>query len=122
MQEKATQYILSPHIYLAVFSDEKMGILLDMQHEYYEKIISCIDWLLFFQKPHSLEDLYQRHADIHSDILAPFVQHCIEHKYICKVSSERSSPPTSPSAPIGRRRLFLLQLLRLVLMFSHTSH
>jgi hypothetical protein len=54
MQEDATQYILSPHIYLAIFSDERMGILLDMRHEYYEKITACIDWLLFFQKPLSL--------------------------------------------------------------------
>jgi hypothetical protein len=113
MQEKAPRYILSPYIYLAIFSDEGMGILLDMQHEYYEKITSCVDWLMFFQKPHSLEDLHQHHADIQSDLLSPFVEHCIEHKYICEASSELSSLPTSPSVPIGRKRLFLLQLLHL---------
>jgi len=96
MQEEVTHYILSPHIYLAVFSDEGMGILLDMRHEYYEKIPACIDWLMFFETPHSLEEIYRHYTDIDCDLLSPFVQHCIEHKYICEVSSELSSRLPSP--------------------------
>jgi hypothetical protein len=112
MQVKVTRYILSPYIYLVVLSDGGTGILLDMQHEYYEKITACTSWLIFFQTPQYLEDIDRYHTDIPSDMLSPFVQYCIEHKYICEVSSEPSSPPTSLSALIAGKQPFLLQLLR----------
>ncbi len=120
MRENATRYILSPYVYVAVLSDEGVGILLDIQHEYYEKIIAHTDWLLFFQTPQSLEDLNRYNTDVRSDMLTPFVQHCIEHHYICEVPSEMSSRPfSSPTLPAGNQS-FLLQLLRyLPLPFLH---
>ena len=112
MKENTTRYILSPHIYVAVLSDEGVGILLDMQYESYEKITAHTDWLLFFQTPQSLEDFNRRNTDVPSDILTPFVQHCIEHQYICEVPSELSSQTlSSPKLPVEKHSI-LLQLLR----------